>query len=61
MSYQKTPRDKDDRSFRTPSKAKGRKKYRKSAKKASKEHEEAKKNSNFTQTYPRAGNALESL
>ena len=29
--------------------------------KASKEHEEAKKNSNFTQTYPRAGNALESL
>ena len=31
-------------------------------KKASKEHEEAKKNSNFTQTYPkRAGNALESL
>ena len=26
-----------------------------------KEHEEAKKNSNFTQTYPRAGNALESL
>ena len=28
-------------------------------KKASKEHEEAKKNSNFTQTYPRAGNALE--
>ena len=30
-------------------------------KKASKEHEEAKKNSNFTQTYQRAGNALESL
>ena len=29
--------------------------------KASKEYEEAKKNSNFTQTYPRAGNALESL
>ena len=30
-------------------------------KKASKEHEEAKKNSNFTQTYPRAGSALESF
>ena len=30
-------------------------------KKASKEHEEAKKNSNFTRHAQRAGNALESL
>ena len=61
MSYQKkTPRDKDDRSFRTPSKAKA-EEIQEIDKKASKEHEEAKKNSNFTQTYPRAGNALGSL
>ena len=30
MSYQKDTEDKDDRSFRTPSKAKAEKKYRKS-------------------------------
>ena len=46
----KTPRDKDDRSFRTPSKAKA-ERIQEIDKKASKEHEEAKKNSNFTQTY----------
>ena len=60
MSYQKDTEDKDDRSFRTPSKAKA-EEIQEIDKKASKEHEEAKKNSNFTQTYPRAGNALESL
>ena len=33
----------------------GRKKNRKSTRRHLKEHEEAKKNSNFTQTCPRAG------
>ena len=32
-----------------------------SAKKATREHEEAKKNSRFTQVSPKAGNALESF
>ena len=35
------------------SKAKARKKYRKSTGRASKEHEEAKKNSNFTPDIPK--------
>ena len=60
MSYQKTPRDKDDRSFRTPSKAR-QKEIQEIDKKASKEHEEAKKNSNFTQTYPKAGKRIREL
>ena len=55
MSYQKDTEDKDDRSFRTPeSKAKA-EEIQEIDKKASKEHEEAKKNSNFTQTYPKKG------
>ena len=60
MSYQKTPRDKDDRSFRTPSKAKA-EEIQEIDKKASKEHEEAKKNSNFTQTYPKGWQRIREL
>ena len=61
MSYQKDTEDKDDRSFRTPSKAKARKKYRKSTRRHLKEHEEAKKNSNFTQTYPKGWQRIREL
>ena len=60
MSYQKDTEDKYDRSLRTSNKTKT-EEIQEIDRKASKEHEEAKKNSNFTQTYPRAGNALESL
>ena len=56
----KTPRDKDDRSFRTPSKAKA-ERNTEIDKKASKEHEEAKKNSNFTQTYPKGWQRIREL
>ena len=52
MSYQKDTEDKDDRSFRTSKKLR-QKEIQEIDKKASKEHEEAKKNSNFTQTYPK--------
>ena len=48
----KDTEDKDDRSFRHTSKAKA-EEIQEIDKKASKEHEEAKKNSNFTQTYPK--------
>ena len=57
----KDTEDKDDRSFRTPSKAKAEKKYRKSTRRHLKEHEEAKKNSNFTQTYPKGWQRIREL
>ena len=50
----KDTEDKDDRSFRTPSKAKA-KEIQEIDKKASKRAREAKKNSNFTQTIPKKG------
>ena len=57
----KDTEDKDDRSFRTPSKAKAEKEIQEIDKKASKEHEEAKKNSNFTQTYPKGWQRIREL
>ena len=60
MSYQKTPRDKDDRSFRHQAKLR-QKEIQEIDKKASKEHEEAKKNSNFTQTYPKGWQRIREL
>ena len=57
----KTPRDKDDRSFRTPSKAKAERNTGKSTRRHLKEHEEAKKNSNFTQTYPKGWQRIREL
>ena len=56
----KTLRDKDDRSFRTPSKAKAERNTG-NRQKASKKHEEAKKNSNFTQTYPKGWQRIREL
>ena len=57
----KTPRDKDDRSFRTSSKAKAERNTGNRQEGASKEHEEAKKNSNFTQTYPKGWQRIREL
>ena len=56
----KDTEDKDDRSFRTPSKAKAERNTG-NRQKASKEHEEAKKNSNFTQTYPKGWQRIREL
>ena len=56
----KTLRDKDDRSFRTQAKLR-QKEIQEIDKKASKEHEEAKKNSNFTQTYPKGWQRIREL
>ena len=56
----KTPRDKDDRSFRNQAKLR-QKEIQEIDKKASKEHEEAKKNSNFTQTYPKGWQRIREL
>ena len=60
MSYQKDTEDKDDRSFRTSSKAKAERNTG-NRQEASKEHEEAKKNSNFTQTYPKGWQRIREL
>ena len=60
MSYQKDTEDKDDRSFRTSSKAKA-EEIQEIDRRASKEHEEAKKNSNFTQTYPKGWQRIREL
>ena len=60
MSYQKYTEDKDDRSFRTPSKAKA-EEIQEIDKAGIKEHEEAKKNSNFTQTYPKGWQRIREL
>ena len=60
MSYQKDTEDKDDRSFRTPSKAKA-EEIQEIDKKASKEHEEARRTVTSLRHTQRAGNALESL
>ena len=60
MSYQKTPRIKMIVASEHQAKLR-RKKYRKSTRKASKEHEKAKKNSNFTQTYPKGWQRIRDL
>ena len=60
MSYQKDTEDKDDRSFRTSSKAKA-EEIQEIDRRASKEHEEAKKEQATSRHTQRAGNALESL
>ena len=60
MSYQKDTEDKDDRSFRTSSKAKA-EEIQEIDRRASKKHEEAKKNSNFTQTYPKGWQRIREL
>ena len=56
----KTLRDKDDRSFRTPSKAKA-EEIQEIDKKASKRARGGKKNSNFTQTYPKGWQRIREL
>ena len=65
MMGQKCPikdtEDKDDRSFRTPSKAKAERNTGNRQRRHLKEHEEAKKNSNFTQTYPKGWQRIREL
>ena len=56
----KDTEDKDDRSFRTSNKLR-QKEIQEIDRKASKEHEEAKKNSNFTQTYPKGWQRIREL
>ena len=57
----KTPRDKDDRSFRTPSKKLRQKEIQEIDKKASKEHQRQRRTVTSLRHTQRAGNALESL
>ena len=57
---EKTRRDKYDRSLRTSNKLR-QKEIQEIDRKASKEHEEAKKNSNFTQTYPKGWQRIREL
>ena len=59
MSYQKDTEDKDDRSFRTPSKAKA-EEIQKSTRRHLKSTR-SKKNSNFTQTYPKGWQRIREL
>ena len=60
MSYQKDTEDKYDRSLRTSNKTKT-EEIQEIDRKASKEHEEAKKNNNFTQTYPKGWQRIREL
>ena len=61
MSYQKTPRDKDDRSFRTPSKLR-QKKYRKSTRRHLKSTRRQRRTvTSLRQTYPKGWQRIREL